>query len=90
MGSPIPTKIKFKHFIKAVEIIAVRKFKRVLYTKGSGSARRFDLFIKESDSLPAKMWTAHEDKMVWSGDYKKACENLGVDKNEFQKVVNSL
>ena len=90
MGNPIPTKIKFKHYVKAIEIIAQQKNQIVACTNGSGSARRFDLFLKETDKIPAKMWTAHEDKVVWTGDLKKACDNLGVNKKDFEKLAQSL
>lgn len=90
MGSPIPTRIKFKHYIKAIEKIASQKYERFLYSYGSGSSRRFDLFLKKSDTIATKMWTAHEDKFVWSGDLKKACDALEFNKKDFQKLVDSF
>ena len=48
------------------------------------------MFCKEGDLAPCKMWVAHEDKYVWSDDFKKACFNLEVTKEELQAVVDSF
>lgn len=90
MGNPIPTKIKFNDFIKTIEIISQKKFSKYNIINQSGSARRIELFRNKEDNIPTNFWVVHEDKCVWSGDFKKACLNLGVDKKEFEKIAKSI
>ena len=56
----------------------------------SGSARRIELFAKQTDVIPVTFWVIHEDKRVWSGDLKKACGHLEISTKDFKKIANSL
>ena len=80
---PVPTKIKFKNYLKAVEKIvsASKNFDDYKYIKKSGSARRFEVY-KNSEII--EMWVVHEEKYIHSKDLKKTCEHLKVTKKEFE------
>lgn len=86
---PVPTRIPFKKFYKAVAKIAFRKYEKCHFIPKSGSKRTIEIFKKKDDSIPAVMWAVHEDKTVWSGDLKKACRCLEVTKKEFEEVVSN-
>ena len=88
--SPIPTRIKWKDFIKAVERIAIKNFGNYKIFPKTGSARRIELFKNINDKIPCEICVVHEDSVVWSGDLKKVCSALKVSKEYFQKIVDSL
>lgn len=87
---PVRTNIKYKDFLKIVAKLAIKNFGKYRIIPKSGSARRFELFTDEEDTIPCNMWVIHEDKYIYSDDLKKACTNLGVTKNEFEKLVKEL
>ena len=87
---PVPTNVKFKDFLKAIVIIAVRKGWECKIIRGRGSRFRFELFNDNNE--PFEMWTAHEDrkvKKVYSKDLKKACDNLKVTEEYFKKLISN-
>lgn len=86
----IQTNIKFKDFIKAIEKCAVQKFEKCIITPKRGSARRIELFKKKIDKDPCEMWVVHENKYVYSDDFKKAYTKLGISKKEFLDIIDSL
>ena len=84
---PKPTKFKFKDFIRTIWFCGNTRFGRCEIVPKRGSARRIELFKKENDQVPFDMFTVHEDKYVWSGDFKKAYTHLGITKQEFIKEI---
>ncbi|MBI2617868.1 hypothetical protein HYW58_00195 [Candidatus Kaiserbacteria bacterium] len=76
----VPTNIKFKDYVKVVKLIAARKFDSFSYIKKRGSARRFD-FIKNEKPL---MQVVHEEKYIYSKDFKQTLEKLEVTEEEFR------
>ena len=85
-----PTRLKFKKFLKAVRHFAKEKFARFNEINSSGSAIRFEVFLKQDDEVPHEMWTVHRDDVVWTNDLKKTYENLCVSKEDFLKVANEM
>lgn len=83
----VPTKIKYKDYLKAVLEIARQKSWICSYVQKPGSARRFDLL---HDGQPIDMWVVHEADVIYSQDLKKTCEALKVTKKQFESVVANL
>ena len=77
---PVPTNIKFKDYLKAVKLIVAKKFDEFSYVSKSGSARRFELRSGEKIT----MWVVHEDRYIFSKDFKQTLSNLGVTEDEFR------
>lgn len=48
------------------------------------------MFLKKEDKVPIKMWVVHEAKYIYSDDLKKTCANLGITKEEFTKIAESV
>ena len=86
----IPTKIKWRDFIKTVEKIANANFGKYYIISKKGSARRIELFKSEKDKIPCDFLVVHEDKVIWSDDLKKTCKALKVTKEQFLEVLNNL
>ncbi len=85
---PRQTQIKFKDFIKAIEKCAGQRFSKCNIISKKGSARRIELFRKTNDSIPCEMWVVHEDRYVYTKDFKKAYTKLGISEQAFLKIVN--
>lgn len=83
---PIQTQIKFKDFLKAVIKHGNQKFGKLKKVNKSGSARRFDLYKDENDDVPFRMWSVHESEYVYSDDFKKTYEGLGITKDELEGI----
>lgn len=84
---PKETQIKFKDFLKAVETYANNNFGKLNIIQKRGSGIRFELFNNENDNIPSEMWVVHEAKYVYTDDLKKACDKLGITKDEFEKIL---
>ena len=88
----IPTKIKFSDFYKAVQILAVnRGFSCKPYKGKKASAICFQ-FFKENANVPVAVFCVHEDRhtgVIYSDDLKKACKQLGMDKNNFENFIRN-
>ena len=80
---PVATNIKFKDYLKVVELIAVRKFDDFYFIKKPGSARRLE-FVKGETVL---MQVVHEEKYIYSKDFKQTLEKLGVSEEEFREYL---
>jgi len=89
MARYIQTKHKFKDYIKAIKKCCEQKKISVEIYNGKGTARRFELF-KDSESCPFAFWVAHESKKVYSGDFKKAYEKLGITKEKFVEILDII
>ena len=63
----------------------MKKYEKYQIINKRGSGRRIELFKKKNDEIPCVFWVVHEDKYIWSGDLKKACFHLGINKKEFIK-----
>ena len=87
---PKETQIKFKDFLKVVKTCANKKFAKFNIIQKRGSAIRFELFNNKNDEVPSKMWVVHESKYVYTDDLKKACDNLEVTKEEFEKKLDEI
>ena len=86
----IQTQVKFKDFMKAIEKCATQRFGKYDIIPKSGSARRIELFKEKTDKEPCEMWVVHEEKYVYSDDFKKAYTKLGISKEEFLDIIDSL
>jgi hypothetical protein len=80
---PVPTNIKFKDFVRAVRLIAARKCDEFAYVKKSGSARRFDFVLNGR----ARIQVVHEEKYIYSRDFKQMLEKLEVTEKEFRSYL---
>jgi hypothetical protein len=87
---PIPTKIKIKDFLKALEVLSERKdlFYRITNKRGSG--RRFDIFKDKDSKIPVGMFVIHEAKVLYSKDLEKVCHEFDITEDEFGEIVDGL
>ncbi|MFZ3054690.1 MAG: hypothetical protein WA091_01790, partial [Minisyncoccales bacterium] len=53
--------IKFKYFIKGLELIASKNFYNYNLIQKRGSGRRLELFKEKGDKIPCAMNVFHED-----------------------------
>lgn len=87
---PKQTRIKFKVFMKAIERCAAQRFGKCNIIPKRGSARRIELFRQKTDKNPIEMWVVHQNKYVYTWDFKKAYTKLGITKQEFLDIIDSL
>lgn len=87
-----PTRISFKDFYKAVQILAVQQGLDCKPYKGKkASAICFEFFNRGQKTIIG-VFCVHEDKrekVIYSDDLKKACDQLGVTKKEFEDFVKN-
>lgn len=87
---PVPTRIKFKKYCKAVEIIVGEKFAKFSKTNKSGTGIRYEIFENRNDDVPCAFWVVHQKEVIYSDDLKKTCKALGITQKEFASVVDRL
>ena len=90
-----PTKYGLNKYIKAIEILTVRKgFFKVSYWPNKGSKYTFHLYQQQADQAPCAMWGVHfehsKKKEIHPRDFKKAWTYLGVTEQEFLDVIDTL
>lgn len=87
---PVPTDIKFKDFLKAVEKIADKKHNGCDIVNRRGSAVAIILLDSKGEYKDSR--TVHEDtheRKIYTQDLKKVCTMLGVKTNDFKMFVKS-